>query len=869
VRHAPLVAGILFAFGTAVAGEPRQQSLSFEDRVSAQRAIEQVFWNHRIWPKENPGPKPPLSAIMPDEVIRATVEEYLKKSNALETLWERPITAAQLQAELNRMSKSTQDGQMLRELYRALGNDPFVIAETLARESLAEHLIYNRYASDGRFQVEVKQAAEAALARCARVDCMSSMTGTYRETKWKLRGTEAAAAPENPQDRSRLLNTDDWADHLGRLAKTLGGTADSLRLNRLSDLQESDDGFVVTAALSQGRGEVTTATVVWRKLDFDSWWVTKRAHLDARVTAASGPFLVPEVTDTACVNDAWVPTSTAANVPERRWSHSAVWTGSEMIVWGGEGLSSGLNTGSRYTPSLDAWTPTSTGTNVPAARYYHSAVWTGSEMIIWGGYDGSAYFNTGGRYSPSTNTWIGTSTGANLPSVRYDHTAVWTGTEMIIWGGYNGASLDTGGRYRPSMDSWTATSTGTNVPTTRYYQSAVWTGIEMIIVGGIHYDGAYTFVNSGGRYNPSSDSWMPTSLGTSVPAARAIDTAVWTGSEMIVWGGYDGSTFLNSGGRYNPTTDTWNATSMGTNVPSTRYRHTAVWTGAEMIVWGGYNNVNTNTGGRYNPFTDTWIVTSRGASVPTFRADHAAVWTGTEMVLWGGSSVAGPTNTGGRYCACPDGLGLSYRDVDGDGFGDPNSSISVCVGLAPAGYVADNSDCNDANPAVHPGAAEVCNGIDDNCDGQIDEDVLGVDTDGDGIRNMCDNCSSVWNPNQSDFDHNGVGDVCDLNDGLIYVLGTDDKTRIEWQQESGCTSWNVYEGDLDVLRASGAYTQVPGSNALASRACGLVDNWTDDSTSLNAGKVKFALVTGVAGGVESSLGTNSAGVPRANANPCP
>ena len=65
-------------------------------------------------------------------------------------------------------------------------------------------------------------------------------------------------------------------------------------------------------------------------------------------------------------------------------------------------------------------------------------------------------------------------------------------------------------------------------------------------------------------------------------------TAVWTGSEMIVWGGIDSTvpTCLTRGGRYNPSTDSWTATST-TNAPTGRNFHTAVWTGSEMIVWGG------------------------------------------------------------------------------------------------------------------------------------------------------------------------------------------------------------------------------------------------------------------------------------------
>jgi hypothetical protein len=59
------------------------RELTFEQRVAAQTAIEQVYWNHRIWPTENPTPKPPLSAAMPDGVIRGKVEDYLRQSNAL------------------------------------------------------------------------------------------------------------------------------------------------------------------------------------------------------------------------------------------------------------------------------------------------------------------------------------------------------------------------------------------------------------------------------------------------------------------------------------------------------------------------------------------------------------------------------------------------------------------------------------------------------------------------------------------------------------------------------------------------------------------------------------------------------------------
>lgn len=61
-----------------------------------------------------------------------------------------------------------------------------------------------------------------------------------------------------------------------------------------------------------------------------------------------------------------------------------------------------------------------------------------------------------------------------------------------------------------------------------------------------------------------------------------------------------------------------------------------------------------------------------------------------------------------------------YQDTDGDGYGNAAVSTSTFVNSAPAGYVAGSGDCNDGSAAVNPAAAEICNGIDDNCDGSID-----------------------------------------------------------------------------------------------------------------------------------------------------
>jgi hypothetical protein len=131
-----------------------ERTLTFEERVSYQRAIEDVYWRHRIWPKQRPDPKPSLDAVMSQAQLEKKVQDYLRNSQALEDHWQRPITAEQLQAEMDRMAKHTKQPEVLHELFEALGNDPFVIAECLARPVLAERLLADSLAN------QVKQTSQ-------------------------------------------------------------------------------------------------------------------------------------------------------------------------------------------------------------------------------------------------------------------------------------------------------------------------------------------------------------------------------------------------------------------------------------------------------------------------------------------------------------------------------------------------------------------------------------------------------------------------------------------------------------------------------------------------------------------------------------
>ncbi len=344
-----------------------------------------------------------------------------------------------------------------------------------------------------------------------------------------------------------------------------------------------------------------------------------------------------------------------ANVAERQGA-TAVWSGTEMLVWGGENFGQLLRTGARFNPVANTWSSITT-IGAPAARYKHTAVWDGSQMIVWGGTDSN--YNTlatGGRYNPVTDSWKSIST-SNAPAARASHVALWSGTEMLVWGGYQGGLLNpfpaAGGRYNPATDSWRPMNI-TNAPTSTAETAAAWSGAEMLVWGGVRRFISTSYYNSGGRYNPTTDSWVQFST-SNAPSARAQHVAAWTGSEYVLFGGQDAVTNLNTGGRYNPLTDTWRSTSL-VNAPAPVTQHTGVWTGNELLVWGGFLNnglLASATGAFYEPKSDTW---RNAANPPYFQfspiafGNHCAVWTGRDMILWGGVST---NYNGTNYNATP------------------------------------------------------------------------------------------------------------------------------------------------------------------------------------------------------------------------
>jgi len=204
-----------------------------------------------------------------------------------------------------------------------------------------------------------------------------------------------------------------------------------------------------------------------------------------------------------------------------------------------------------------------------------------------------------------------------------------------------------------------------------------------------------------------------------------------------------------------------------------------------------------------------------------------------------------------------------YADGDGDGYGDVGSTTEACS--APSGYVGDDDDCDDADAAIHPGASDDCDGVDNDCDGTLDEDAADADTwyidvDGDGYGSPAYDISACAQPSgyvadSSDCDdldgdiHPGATELCDGMDqdcdGLVDEGATDPGTwYLDYDGDgygdassttTGCSAPTGYVADdTDCDDTDGAIN--PGATEL----CNGVDEDCDgvaDSGTLGTGEL--------------------------------
>jgi hypothetical protein len=305
---------------------------------------------------------------------------------------------------------------------------------------------------------------------------------------------------------------------------------------------------------------------------------------------------------------------------------SAVWTGQEVIVWGGHvdddpaGFGAGrpTNVGAAYDPAADEWRPVAASPLEP--RMNHFAVWTGAEMLIWGGADGALLRADGAAYDPQHDTWRLLS---EAPPAWVDELArmtdqggaesasVWTGERWVL--AYKGFGDDTSDpihvvTYDPQQNSWT------QVPTVRGPRGddidLGWTGDELILMS----------VGMQWRLAPDDTDWRPIA-----PALHGLTASlpVWTGDRLIAliteWRAASAPwSYLAT---WDPATDSW------TELPQP-----PVSAYGSMLLWDGRHAVPFGSNLGYDFAEGVWLEAPMGVE----RLDTVTAWTGSQLFVWGG-----------------------------------------------------------------------------------------------------------------------------------------------------------------------------------------------------------------------------------------
>jgi Kelch motif len=292
--------------------------------------------------------------------------------------------------------------------------------------------------------------------------------------------------------------------------------------------------------------------------------------------------------------------------------------------------------------------------DAPAAAsipYDRVAVWTGKQLIVFGRTGGPGKMrNAAFAYAPGTRHWR-TLSPPRGPTGSYEGAlaAVWTGRLVLVVGPFVALS------YEPATNRWRQLPAGPSLGAPSGL--LVWTGKEMITWGG----GCCGDVNEGGvAYDPATGRWR--TLAKAPVAGQQRPLGVWTGKVLIVLPGLHGDdNEPTRGAAYDPVRDSWRTIA---SPQQERTGSTVVWDGKEVLVIGGFGAPDQKSGVRslasvsyaYDPATNRWRTLPPLDGGAFGRANAAAVWTGRKLLLWGGR-----TQVKGEDALAPHGLAFDPR----------------------------------------------------------------------------------------------------------------------------------------------------------------------------------------------------------------
>ncbi len=313
-----------------------------------------------------------------------------------------------------------------------------------------------------------------------------------------------------------------------------------------------------------------------------------------------------------------------------RAMHGAVWTGEEVLVFGGVAATDSsppYRSGWGFTPATGEWRELAPAPVVLQPWPVLRALWAGDRMLVVGAEDQTWKLTVLG-YDPAADAW----SVARAPEGRNTvGAAVWTGSELLLVGGDLNAWDDTAWAYEPAGDRWRQLA-DPGIPAVEGMEG-VWTGAEAIFYGGY---GAGPPV----AYDPATGGWRR--LAAPPQEAPIGHELIWTGDRVVLFSGHVGPSHPNRVLSYDPLADAWEVSEPIPIAP--RERLAAAWSADRLLLWGGYATYGevprpAADGAAYVPATDSWHVLPPAPL--SGRCDHSGTWTGTTFIVFGGLDRCG------------------------------------------------------------------------------------------------------------------------------------------------------------------------------------------------------------------------------------
>jgi hypothetical protein len=310
--------------------------------------------------------------------------------------------------------------------------------------------------------------------------------------------------------------------------------------------------------------------------------------------------------------DTWKAMAGIPGLTEGRHAAGCVWTGTRLIVFGGES-SPGifLADGASYDPGTDTWSilPASP----LAARRLPAAVWstTTHEALYSGGLTQTDPLRSdGAAFNPETNTWTMLPPAPLEPRVRM--ASGWTGSRMLLWGGDGFDStggpiaFTNGALFDPKTKAWKVLSAPAAdfAPRSNFFSA---TGGRLFVFGGeAPVDGSFHAFGDGATWSEAAGgtwSGLPKLSAATVDFPERAEGAAWTdGARFWFWGGRaDGAPdYPKAGASFDSVTGTWSAID-DKGAPAGRSFPNALWLGDQAFVYGGLDASGSPPGGLYVP----------------------------------------------------------------------------------------------------------------------------------------------------------------------------------------------------------------------------------------------------------------------------